>query len=543
MKKIMVLTFALLFAFTLVSCDKSTTTTESNRTTVSNDSSTALTTTFNPTTPTEALSTVKELGRTDITLDFWHSFDSDQLDSLDERIAAFEMIFPFITIHTTQKSDEDTLSRDITNSVLGGSTPDIITGETYSIAKYNYSNLLVNLDDFLNSNDSYKIIDSDSPNYNQEIAISYDMSHVIPGIANSNNIDNLGYKAIPMYFQTEVMLANVDILLAHLSELRTAGIVISDNGYISKDTPLTYTQLSAIKSILVDVNGADTTNMLSEYLMNYDFVSSLFLNASKQLGLNLLDSTKSLVIHEDETIIMLEYFDTLFSSNTLVLPTAWDQDYGSSNFKNGDVAFTVSRAEELRYNIPTTFNVDVLAIPQFATTPLEVITLGSNSFTSNQSNPFISNSLAIIDNDDEDKTLMSYLFIKFLMEADFLAELSLLGTAYPALITAYSSETSIDLGSTAAMSYKAFLDIAKGYWENDASVNWDTSDYKWDYLYQSMSANIAYSQLDNYFKYPIITTGVGLQGYGVLLDDLEDCLNNIYNDVFTPLQALEEVMD
>ena len=554
MKKFYVLIVSIFLIFGIVACAEDTTT---NMITINNQTTSFQTTNSTSTTvtnTTEVIFQLAALSEEEITLEFWHAFSSSQEELLNERILEFEAIYPNININATNKGDYDQLSYALTSSVLGGLSPNAFAGDALIISELNYSNQLLKLDKYLNSNIVYDIDNVNSTEYGESYTLGYDLNNIFTELAERNNMGDSGYVALPLYFQTEVVIANIDILKAHVTEIRNSGVTISNNGHISLDNPLTYNQLELLNLILVDSSGTNLTNMQTEYLMNYDFVSNLFLNTSRQWDLNVNDAAGNLFVHDDETISMLQYLDTLFTNNTLALPSAWDQSYGSTNFKQGDVALSVTRSNELRYNIPTVndpqeslklgiFNIDVLPVPQYTAFQGEEITVNEVTFNSNQSASYESISVGIFDQDQSDEELMSYIFMKFLMNDDFLAELSLLKNYFPATFSAYNSQGLIEISATDSMSYEEFIAIANDYWDNDGVVTWDSEDIRWVYLYNSMAANIALDQCDIYYKYPYFATGLGLDDYKIFIDDLNDCLENICNGVYTPIQALEEVMD
>ncbi len=250
--------------------------------------------------------------------------------------------------------------------------------------------------------------------------------------------------SMPYSKSTEMMVYNKTVFDANGITLPT-------------DRPVTWEELDSYNDVLV----GDGANQC-EYLINYDSSANLFITASRQWGAGYTNIEGEVLIDNPNTLTMLNYISGLFDSNTLSLPLAWDADYGSANFLKGDVCMTVGSTAGIAYNVPLPgnegkfgeFELGILPIPQHEGGAGSVMQQGPN--------------VAIMSDTSDAERLASWLLIKHLTSVEATAQWAIDTGYLPVRYSAYDSDL-----------FQTFLN------------NPDP-----DYVYESMTANAAYSQVD-----------------------------------------------
>ncbi len=549
MKKI-VLGFVTLFSFfALFGCVEyaTTTTTEEITTTTSG---TATTTKLKMDIPTD-----------EVEINFWHIYGQGKTALLDQIIAEFEAMYPNVTITSTSQTDYNTLREKINLGISVGQVPTMALGYPDHFAGYISAGAAYALNNLIYSNISYEITDPTSTIYGEFVDVAADLSDYVPAYLAENNqyVGGL-YYSMPYSKSTETMAVNRTVLKAHVAEIRAIGITISDEGFLSHTTPLTFTQLQALNAILVstmvDENDkpiTDVTNKKCAYLLNYDSSGNMYINMSRQWNAGYTNSQGDILIDNGTTKSMLNYIDAMFNNRTFALPVAFGQTYGSTNFKYGDVCMTVGSTAGVAYNIPTladpqdslkfgTFNVDFLQVPQMAATEGANVTLsvGSTDYEVESSLSAVQQgpNIGIFSKASTNEKLFAWLFIKYLTSTNNTA-LWAMNTGYlPVRTSAYTTNIQIPLTSTYSVTYTEFLQIATDFWAADGAVTWAETDERWDYLYSSMVANIAKNQTEYYQYDPAFAAGSSSAGSATVRVEAGICLEYIYNKTKTPLEAL-----
>jgi multiple sugar transport system substrate-binding protein len=531
-----------------------TTTSGSTDTTATTTATTTTTTTT--TTATTATKQVLDLPDDPVDITFWHIYGQDKAALLDEKIADFEAMYPNVTIEATSQSDYDTLRTKINLGIAVGQVPTMAIGYPDHFAGYITADAVYSLDNFIYSNNLYRVVDSSSTIFNQTVDPSLNLNDFVPSyLAENNQYVGGHFYSVPYSKSTEAMAVNRTVLKDHVAEIQALGIDINSEGFLSHTTPLTYAQLAQLNNILVDPAGTNTTTNQCQYLVNYDSAGNLFINMSRQWNAGYTDPAGDILIDNQTTRDMLTYMNQLFNNNELVLPIAWDQSYGSTNFKYGDVCMSVGSTAGVAYNIPSTadpasslqfgiFDVDYVQVPQF-------VAHNGDTFTENigGTDKTYTGSLSAVQQGPNigifktgttaDQRLYAWLFIKYLISTDVTAEFAMETGYLPARISAYSSTSPIQLSPSFSLTYAQFLQIAQDYWTANGNPGWATTDERWNYLYSSMVANIAYNQ-NSYYQYdPAFAAGTNSAGSAVARVEAGNCLNNIYTQAYDPEGALD----
>ena len=556
MKKLVLLLVAVFTAFSVLGCiDIETTESTTQTTTVATTTAATTTeaTTSGDSTTTEATTTeatttslvVSDIPDEEVEITFWHIYGQGKTAVLDQLIAEFEAMYPNVTITATSQSDYNTLREKINMglSVDPPQVPTMALGYPDHFAGYINAGAAFKLDNYIFSNRAYEITDSSSTIFGQVVPVGLDLEDFVPSyLAENNQYPGGFYYSVPFSKSTETMAVNRDVLKAHVTEIRALGIDISDEGFLSHETPLTYAQIEALQAVLVDTNGTNATTMKCEYLLNYDSSGNLFINMSRQFGAPYTNSAGEILIDNATTRSMLNYIQDLYLDNTMALPIIWEQSYGSTNFKYGDVCMTVGSTAGVSYNIPSAadvqenlqfgiFNVDFVQVPQFVENNGDEFTVnidGSDeTFTGYLSAVQQGPNIGIFADASANERLFAWLFIKYLIQTDNTAKWAMSTGYLPARLSSYSSEAEIELTPTFSTTYAGFLEIAQEYWENDGDVDWALTDERWDYLHSSMVANNAMMQ-NAYYQYdPAFAAGTNSAGSATARVEAGYCLENI----------------
>ncbi|MFH0993044.1 MAG: extracellular solute-binding protein [bacterium] len=579
MKKVLLLFVALFTLFTTLGCvevltteptttatttQPTTTTTTTTGTTQSTTSGTGTTATVTTTDVLTTTTTTRPvvygtLPDDEIEITFWHIYGAGKTALLDQIIAEFEAMFPNVSITSTSQSDYNTLREKIQLGIAIGQVPTMALGYPDHFANYVEADAAYKLDNFINSNVVYEVTDSASTIFGETVTTSLDLTDFVESYLEENNQYQGGYYySVPYSKSTETMAVNVNVLKAHVAEIRALGITISDNGYLSHDIPLTYAQIQQLAGILVNTAGTDATAMKCEYLLNFDSSGNMYINLSRQFSAPYTNSAGSILIDNATTRLMLNYINAMFNNNTFVLPIVWDQSYGSTNFIYGDVCMSVGSTAGVTYNIPAynlptdlnklklgNFAVDFVQTPQSVTTDGTAITLSSGgtdyNFTGNRSSVQQGPNIGIFSDATSAERLYAWLFIKYLTNTDNTARWAMDTGYLPARISAYTSEVEVRLTGTFSITYSDFLQIAQDFWAADGSPDWAIEDERWDFLHKSMVANIARNQNDYYQYDPAFAAGSNSAGSATARVEAGYCLENMYTGAYTPEQALNNM--
>jgi len=580
MKKILLLLVSVMFTFSIIGCVQIVTTTTEEEWTTEETTTTGTTTQFTGSTTegtgttTDALTTTTttrpvvygDLPDEEVEITFWHIYGSGKTALLDQIIAEFMGMFPNVTITSTSQSDYNTLREKIQLGITVGQVPTMALGYPDHFANYIDAGAAYALDPLITSNIVYEITDSRSSIFGDTVTTSLDLTDFVPSyLAENNQYAGRKYYSMPYSKSTETMAVNVDVLKAHVAEIRALGITISDNGYLSHEVPLTLNQLNALNAIMVSslTDGAgdpitDVANNKCAYLVNYDSSGNMFINMSRELGAPYTNTSGDILVDNAATLSMLNYLDTMFENRTMVLPIVWDQSYGSTNFIYGDVCMSVGSTAGVNYNIPANnlpadlaklkfgaFVTDFVPIPQAVTANNQAVTLYAGStpfnFTGNLSAVQQGPNIGIFKSATSAERIFAWLFIKYLTNTDNTARWAMDTGYLPARLSAYTSEVPIQLTGTFSTTYNDFLQISLDFWAADGNPGWGEADERWDFLYKSMVANIAKNQNDYYQFDPAFAAGATSAGSATARVEAGYCLENIITGAYSPSVALQSM--
>ncbi len=369
----------------------------------------------------------------DITITFWHVYGDAKGALLQNYIDEFEALHPNVTVDAESQGGYDDLRNKTILAISAGETPTLLVGYPDHVAGYLNGNAVIPLDDFI-KDDTWGV----------------DITDFIDSYVEENKqyAGGLMY-SLPYSKSTEMVVINKTIFEANATALEAAGVGLK------VDEPYTWAELDIIADILV----GDGANQC-EYLINYDSSANFFINSIRQWDGGYTNSEGDILVDNVNTIAMLEYISDRFEDNTFALPLAWNAAYGSANFKDGDACMTVGSTAGISYNVPEV--VGGVPVFEIAVAPIPQYDLDHKSATQQGPN------IAIMSDTTDAERLVAWLLIEYITNAENTAEWSMLTGYLPVRYSGYNSTV-----------YQEFL-----------------TDPDPDYIYESMTANAAFLQLD-----------------------------------------------
>jgi multiple sugar transport system substrate-binding protein len=240
---------------------------------------------------------------------------------------------------------------------------------------------------------------------------------------------------------------------------------------------------------------------------------------------------------------MLQWIDEKFADNTFVLPVEWDEDYGSTNFKYGDVAMTVGSTAGVAYNIPSEadeqdslqlgiFNVGFAPTPQPAANEGDQFTVTidgtDETYTGSLSAVQQGPNIGIFKDATPEERIYAWLLIKHLISAENTAAWAMETGYLPARLSGYNSQE-----------YSDFLEVGEAFLDADGEPGWETTDPRWNDLHASMASLVARAQNDFYQYDPAFAASSTSAGSAKVRVEAGYCLENIYIGRYdTPEESL-----
>ncbi|KFZ26563.1 MAG: sn-glycerol-3-phosphate-binding periplasmic protein UgpB precursor [Candidatus Izimaplasma bacterium HR2] len=386
----------------------------------------------------------------EIIITFWHVYGQEKAALLNDYIVEFEALYPNVTINAESQGGYDELRNKTILAITSNNTPTMLVGYPDHVAGYLNGNAVIPLDDFI-LDDTFGV----------------DITDFIDSYIEENRQYQGGYMySLPYSKSTEMVVINKDIFDANETALTAAGVALRT------DAPYTWAELDILAGILVG-NGANQC----EYLINFDSAANFFINSVRQWDGGYTNSAGDILVDNANTLAMLEYVQDRFEDKTFAIPLAWDADYGSANFQEGDSCMTVGSTAGIKYNVPTgvdAFEIAVAPVPQYDLDNMSAVQQGPN--------------VAIMEDTTDAERLAAWLFITYITNAENTAKWSMLTGYLPVRYSGYDSTI-----------YQAFLTSP------DA-----------DYKYESMTANAAFLQIgyndyDPAFAGRVTSSGARLQ--------------------------------
>lgn len=421
-----------------------------------------------------------EVPTDEISVDMWHAFGDDNVALVEDMMETFP--YDNITLDQLSQGGYDGLRQATMQGVVSGETPDIVLGYPDHFVEYLTGKALIPLEDYID-HDEFGI----------------DRDDFIEGFMDENQQYEDGHQySLPFSKSTEMVVYNKDAFEAQ-------GYTLGTDEYI---------YWSDLEAMAPDMIGSGDDQC--EFLFNYDSPDNLFINGSAEFGAPYTNQEGEILIDNDDTREMLNYFKGLMDDNILTLPIEWDEEYGSTPFVEGEVCMSQGSTAGVRYNLPDPennsshgdFEVGVAPVIQKEDGELSAIQQGPN--------------VAIMSDTSDDVRLAAWLIIEHLTNAENSAHFSM-NTGYVP-VRQSSFETS---------DYVDFLALA----DEDPA---DLTPTERDQRPFSLAATVAQAQQDIYNFEPAFlgdfTSSKARDESGLLLE-------GIYADTRTVNEAIDRMLN
>lgn len=387
-----------------------------------------------------------EVPSEEITVDMWHAFGDDNQSLLEDMMEDFP--HDNIKLEQLTQGGYDGLRQATMQSVVSGNTPDIVLGYPDHFVEYLTGDALIPLQDFIN-HDEFGIDEDD----------------FVEGFMDENQQYEDGNQySLPFSKSTEMVVYN-----------KTA---FNEQGYeFDNDEFITYSDLEDMSSDMV----GDGNNQC-EFLYNYDSPDNLFINGSQQWEAPYTNIEGEILLDNDTTKDMLNYFSGLMDDNILSLPIEWDEEFGSTPFREGDVCMSQGSTAGVRYNIPDPESGD----EDFEMGVMPVIQKEGGVDSAIQQGP----NVAIMSDTSDDERLAAWLIIEHLTNAENTAYFSMNTGYVPVRESAFETDQ-----------YQDFLALAE---QDPDDLDPDERD---DHPF-ALAATVAQAQSDIYSYEPAFTGDV-----------------------------------
>ena len=322
-----------------------------------------------------------EVPTEDISVDMWHAFGDDNVELINDMMESFP--YDNITLEQLSQGGYDGLRQATMQGVVSGETPDIVLGYPDHFVEYLTGKALIPLEEYI-----------DDENF------GIDRDDFIPGFMDENQQYEDGHQySLPFSKSTEMVVYNKDAFDAQ--------------GYTFDEKYIYWSDLEDMAGDMIwaDDDNADDRNDY-EILFNYDSPDNLFINGSAQFDAPYTNQEGEILIDNQETRDMLNYFKGLMDEDILSLPIEWDEEFGSEPFVEGKVCMSQGSTAGVRYNLPDPennpshkdFEVGVAPVIQKEDGTLSAIQQGPN--------------VAIMAETSDDVRLAAWLIIEHLTNAE-----------------------------------------------------------------------------------------------------------------------------
>jgi len=388
----------------------------------------------------------------EIEIILWHAFGDDNMALLDDIFEDFTDMYPNVSIRHLGQGGYDGLRQSTIQGTVSGETPTMVFGYPDHFVEYLLGNSLVPLDEYIAHDD-----------------FGVDLDDFVPGFLSENQqyLDGNQY-SMPFAKSTEMVVYNKTVFDHHGIEF-------------SMDEPVSWDHLLS----LVENNDLlGSGEWQAPHLFNADSEANFFINSSAQWGAGYTNAEGEILIDNDTTREMLNFFKQQMDDNILAIPSEWEENYGSVPFKQGRVLMSQGSTAGTRHNIPDAeggrfgiFEMGIMPVVQHDMDNKAAIQQGPN--------------VAVMADTTDAERLAAWLLIRHMTNPE--------NTAYFAMNTGY---VPVRQSAFETEDYQAFLDIANySIEELEDAGRYDDLDRR----PFSMAANVAFAQVDFYaFEAPFV---------------------------------------
>jgi ABC-type glycerol-3-phosphate transport system substrate-binding protein len=465
-------------------------TTSSSQTTTSTTTSTTTTTT---TTITEQTGLSQALVDTfldqSVTIELSYRLNTEQSAALELMISAFEEKFPHVDIVSTRESSDRTVATEFVTGVLGGQGADLILLDQAYLASI-LANSLEPLDDYLNSSASVS-----------GFKVGVDLTKIeenfftsIPEIESTISF--------PFTRLAQLMFANRDVLADNAQALTNNGVTVSDEGFISRTSQLSYSDLETIANVITDqtILTFERPNLMFETLLGQINVSKI--------------TDNSYAFNQVDTIDLMSSLRTLSNNNVLALASNFQESYTSSIFLSEDTLFALSDASSLRYMTNgVDFNIDILPVVK----------------AEESGSMFFGSDFGINSNSTDIEKFYAWMFIRFVTDLSPEYVGFCFDFGYAPIYNNLLFIQDID--------YMQSMSVLQEYAIANGNPSWPLEDERWDEVYLSMIQSVYMIYRSNIIERAFIlsTNSTGVENKITYID-------NYMEDVFYGIEDVSNLI-
>ena len=320
--------------------------------------------------------------------------------TLDKIIGEFKKVEPNITVTNVKETGGyDDVRNKVVSQLATNEHPDMFVGYPDSVEVVMEYDKVVRLDDYMN-NEVYGWTEDDF----EDIIYSY--------LEEGQLYPMEGTYSLPFAKSTEALYYNADVLigldLSGIDPTINGGAALSEE-YINN---LTWEEL--FDHLIPAIQAKDESLPAEEKLLQgskydhtvfgYDSDDNLFITLAEQYGYGYTSIDEygegSLDFNNDDMKGLMKTFRKAYQSGGFITKGTNKNEYTNYRFTDNCALFTVGSTGGTKYQISPDFVTGVARIPHAEGKDPKVISQGP--------------SLAILDHDDEDRALASWLFYRFL---------------------------------------------------------------------------------------------------------------------------------
>ena len=347
----------------------------------------------------------------EVTITFGHTMGQKNIAILEKYIKKFNEIYPNIKIEHTPKGGWGDIANTIKTEINGGTQPNIVYCYPDHVATYNLSNVVVTLDDLINST-----------------AAVGDTGEIL-GLTAAQKAD-----FIETYYNEGMVFGDGKMYTMPFS--KSTEVLFYDKDFFTENNLTVPTTWEELWAVCAQIKVIDPNS----YPLGYDSEANWFITMAEQLNAGYTDASKdgddrfTFVNDEMKDFIKelrgyyeLGYFTTqeIYGAYTSGLFTNQDPTKARAYMCIGSTGGTVNqipKTEDEEGNTTYAFEVGIAALPQADASNKKAISQGP--------------SLCILKGKDttDQQVMASWLFVKFMCtDPDFQAEYSMLSGYMPVL--------------------------------------------------------------------------------------------------------------
>ena len=332
-----------------------------------------------------------------VEIEFSHTMGQSLKEVLDNYIVEFNKIYPNITIHNSQVGGYDDVRDTVSKQILAGTQPNIAYCYPDHVALYNLAGATVTLDQFINS---------------PELGMTQEQKDdFIDGYWN----EGMAYGDGKMY--TLPLSKSTEVLYYNKTYFEKNNIAV----------PTTWDELEAVCRRILEIEGLDSKCVP----LGYDSEANWFITMTEQLGTPYTSATGTkYLFNTPENKAFVERFASWYYEGLLTTQEIFGA-YTSGLFVQQDKTkaysyMSIGSSAGASHQLPTKtadgypFEVGIAPIPQIDPSNPKAISQGP--------------SLVILNNENRQEVIASYLFVEYLTTCiEFQAEFSMVSGYMPVL--------------------------------------------------------------------------------------------------------------